>query len=285
MDRSKDFITKSLYENRFWLEILRDHAVFVLNTLSPVKERDNIHKSIAYINVLTERIEEVDRLKAICATEEVVAAMNSQNYTLAVDFRNYQQHLLDKHLICELDINMTPTFLEHMVREDEEYIRVLTLLQQGITELHPAAESIHQNMLWLPDAAGHAAAIKCDLDMTEKKLIKKADEFEKTFLDLFFKTYELQEMILPYPRMLPVLQRHNLENAEEIACFVEYLKYIKCLVEECRILNAIMPLMPDHMIREELYYLQKLREAGTPIALPIVATDVKEVVDVDIEKE
>ena len=50
----------------------------------------------------------------------------------------------------------------------------------------------------------------------------------------------------------------NQEVITSLNEFIVFLNKIRVLRLECKVLGALKPLIPDHMIREENYFIQKL---------------------------
>ena len=263
---SKSIASRALYESNFWLGILTDHTVFMFNSFSP-KEKEDIQRTMAFNRSFEDLHNQVKALIDSSSIKETdIEAIIMRSYNLTCDFLLYQQHILYKRLKYEVALEMTPTFLEHMIREGKEFLRQLRYLGDCMKltlphELLPVRLSMHQHKLWLPDAAGHAAFIQEGLDMTEKELLEIARAFQKDFEGLFFKAYELKGMLDPEYPDIPAVVYMNEQAVEKTTCFVQYLARIKNLVEEKKVLSVIEPLVPDHMMREEAYYLSKLKEA------------------------
>ncbi|MFL0245559.1 DUF2935 domain-containing protein [Candidatus Clostridium stratigraminis] len=53
----------------------------------------------------------------------------------------------------------------------------------------------------------------------------------------------------------PELRKHNEDADKKMTCFKEFLKGLEEGVTEKKILSILSPLVPDHMYREECYYL------------------------------
>jgi hypothetical protein len=56
----------------------------------------------------------------------------------------------------------------------------------------------------------------------------------------------------------PALSRLDSQAEDSILAFDVYLQKIKELVQTKRVLSTLLTLIPDHMLREECYYLTKL---------------------------
>jgi Domain of unknown function (DUF2935) len=177
----------------------------------------------------------------------------------ALKFRVYKLALLQKHLTSEITIHLAPTFLNHMVNEIEEYIRVLKYLRKG--EIPPILHELHHHLLWLLDAAGHAGAISDTMDAIEKNIKKKGDMFTKQFEQFYLKAVELTGYLRTNLSSFPALKRLNREVNLEIQIFQGFLKEIEELELSKELLSTFSALMADHMMREESYYITKLVES------------------------
>ncbi|KRF19186.1 DUF2935 domain-containing protein [Paenibacillus sp. Soil787] len=245
---------QTLFEHRFWLQILGDHARFIYNSLAPVELKD-IAIAHSYIN-------QYDQLLDQARMNEVnnLAQINKQAYDLTANLREYKLNLLDRLLLGQIKIGLTPTFINHMVNELEEYFRILSALMEG--KPVPRYAPLHHDLLWLNDAAGHAAAIAVDLDAVEKRLIKKSEHFEKNFNEFYLKAIELTGYLRTLRANYPSFIKFHSDINMEMSIFMAFLKEVEELGLSAELLSRINPLVPDHMFREECYYLLKLSQSG-----------------------
>lgn len=248
-----------LFEHQFWLQVLGDHARFLLNALSP--------KETYYINQTNPFIEQFDHLleKSYQTTSrEGIAELNQEAYDSSMKLRELKLALVYQHIMGKIDISLPPTFINHMVNEIEEYLRILG---DFIKSKEPRTNDIRLHLLWLLDGWGHASAIESDLDPTEKELIKKNREFSKIFKNLYLRTIEYNGFMRTGVFEFPALSQLNMVADEKMNDFKDHLYELMTAIEEKRVLGTIAPLMLDHMYREECYYLTKLSmisETGNP---------------------
>jgi hypothetical protein len=130
--------------------------------------------------------------------------------------------------------------------------------------LHP----LHYHMLWLNDAVGHAALIKTVLDPVENDLFQQADEYKHHFDDLDFKSITLNGYLRTGMNNFAALDRLNEQVWSEMNNFMEFLENIRDSRADNKVLGTLMPLMADHMLREECYYLQKLSQSTDTVRHP-----------------
>lgn len=231
-----------------------DHARFILNALSPVEQAD-IAKAHQFISTYDVLLEAARRTNG-----EDLQNLTHQAYKQTMALREFKLDLLRRLLLGKVKIALTPTFINHMVNELEEYMRILQALASG--QPVPQFDPLHHDLLWLPDAAGHAAAIASDLDAVEKRLIRKSHEFEKHFNEFHLKAIEMVGYIRTKLRDFPAFRRFHLDIDMEMNLFVAFLRELEEMEISAEVLDRIAPLVPDHMMREECYYLTKLAVSG-----------------------
>ncbi|RSD26206.1 DUF2935 domain-containing protein [Mesobacillus subterraneus] len=247
----KDFREAALYEHRFWLQVLGDHGRFLHESLAPV-EQEEIETAKYFINTfdrLLERVETTDLIHLSMRADEE-----------AKKIREFKLDLIAKMLTGNVKIHLGPTFVNHMVNEVEEYIRVLEYLKRG--EVPPVFHELHHHTVWLLDAAGHAGAIQDNMDQVEKRLKAKSEKYMKSFEDFYLKAVEMTGYLRTNLTSFPALQRMNAEVSLEIQLFMKFLDELKELELTEQALGSFAPLMADHMFREECYYLSKVAEAA-----------------------
>lgn len=247
-----DFKSAALFEHRFWLQVLGDHGRFLHEALAPV-EQEEIESAKYFINTfdrLLQRVETTDLIHLSMRADEE-----------AKKIRQFKLDLIEKMLTGKVKIHFGPTFINHMINEVEEYIRVLEFLKKG--DVPPVFHELHHHTVWLLDAAGHAGAIQSNLDQVEKRMKAKSEKYMKHFEDFFLKAVEMTGYLRTNLTSFPALQRMNQEVSLEIQLFMKFLDELKELELTEQALGSFAPLMADHMFREECYYLSKVAEAAS----------------------
>ncbi len=246
---------EALFEHRFWLQILGDHSRFIYNALSP-KEVKDAQTAAQYIS-------HFDQLLSISRMNDAQARLpelNKQALEATLSLRAYKLDLLDRILLGQVSIGLTPTFINHMVNELDEYKKIVTELLEG--KPVPRYSSLHHDLLWLPDAAGHAAVIAMDVDAVEKRFIKRSKKFEQHFNEFYLKAIELTGYLRTMRTQYPALAKFHADVNMEMTIFMSFLKEVEELELSEELLSRLNPLVPDHMFREECYYLLKLSLNG-----------------------
>ncbi|NOU98709.1 DUF2935 domain-containing protein [Paenibacillus planticolens] len=249
------YLSSALFEHRFWLQVAGDHARFIKNALT-VNEVQEIEMSIRFIHVFDELLNRVH----VANEFEGMHKLNHDAYRYAQELRTFKLHLLRRALTGKIGLSLSQAFLNHMINEIEEYLRVLESLLAG--QPAPIYNDIHHHLLWLFDASGHAATILGTLDFSEKQLIEKSQVFELHFRDFYLKAVELAGYLRTNLNQFPALARFNKDVEVEMILFRQFLKELEELGIGREALGVLQPLMADHMAREECYYLIKLAQLG-----------------------
>lgn len=255
MGIATDSEAAALFEHRFWLQVLGDHARFILNSLAP-PETAHIAKAKRFVQVFDKLLADARQTTG----GEGLAALNREAHAETEALRSFKLELLARSLEGRLRSSLPPTFFNHMVNELEEYVRILDALLAGrpVPVYHP----LHHDLLWLQDAHGHAGAIAMGLDRVEADLLRRSVDFEKHFQALYLKAVEMAGYLRAQLQEFPALRRFHRQVDLEMALFRKFLSELVELELNAEALDIISPLMPDHMAREECYYLLKLAQSG-----------------------
>lgn len=237
-----------IFEHKFWLQVLGDHLRFFEKTLAASE---------------TTFLTRTETLKQKADSLLERARMNENPFdeiiVFTADIYDLKKDILAKHIAGTVSINLPPTFINHMLNELDEYIRILREFQET-GEVKPASV-LHHSYLWLLDADGHAYSIMNGLDPTEKEKKKEFKKMKKTFHVLWEKTVEYLGYLRTDLEAFPAIDVLVSKADMEMRVFIEMLGEIREMRLEKEILGTLEPLIADHMIREECYYLRKLAEA------------------------
>lgn len=272
--------TEKLREGWFWAAVFRDHATFIYDRLAP-DQTEAIRWAKAFKERFTARTEEASALAGQAGiggpagsfvqhaglahyhghelghyeqeSEVLVATMVNE----IAEFMEFKRCLVDLKLDCAIKLALGPSLLQHMVNEADEAILALNGMREE-QFADPASRALHSHLLWLPDAAGHAAALDSDMDGSEKLLKGRAREFQEVFSGMQIKATELATMLQVRPRMVGALKRLNVDAFVQIGLFRSFLEELREHTAECEVLGNLVPLFADHMLREELYYMEQL---------------------------
>lgn len=273
---------EKLREGWFWASVFRDHATFIYDHLAP-DAGDAIRWAKAFQERFTARTEEASDLAGQAgvagpagsfiltsgsplarfqgfelghhagAAERLVSPLVNE----IAEFMEFKRCLVELKLDCAIKLSLAPSLLQHMVNEAEEAIIALNGVREESFK-DPATRALHSHLVWLPDAAGHAAALDNTLDGLEQMLKGRTEHFHRVFSGMQIKAQELSTMLQVRPRMVGALKRLNVDALTQIGLFRSFLAELREHTEECEVLGSLVPLFADHMLREELYYMEQL---------------------------
>jgi hypothetical protein len=246
---------QALFEHRFWLQVLGDHARFIRDALSPT-ETDFIKTAAQFIHTFDSLLD-TSRQNI---TESQLQQLTMQANEQAQAIRSFKLKIIQEHLVGDVSIELSPTFLNHMVNEVDEYLRILSCLVEN--QEPPVCHPLHHHLVWLLDAAGHAGGITASLDLVEKQLQDKSKAFTKRFEQFYIKAVEMAGYLRTNVNQFPALTRFNESVSLELLLFKTFLNELEELEMENKLLGTLEELMADHMAREECYYLVKLAQSA-----------------------
>ncbi|MCP3027697.1 DUF2935 domain-containing protein [Halobacillus sp. A5] len=250
----RNYNNSATFEHSFWLQILGDHARFIRDSLYP-DEREMIQQAKSFVNSFDEYLNMVRN-----GQPGDMEQFTKNIQEIVKQFRQYKLSILERQLQGKIGIHLSPTFINHMVNELEEYLLVLDYLAQG--KAPPVFHELHHHMVWLPDAGGHAGAINDELDGVEKRLKEKSALFAKHFEQFYLKAVELTGYLRTNLDSFPALSRFNSEVDMELQLFKGFLRELEEMELSETVLSTFSALMADHMAREECYYLYKIAESA-----------------------
>lgn len=233
-----------IFEHRFWLQIFHDHMRFFELSLA---------SSETELLFTTRNL--LSRLENAQANISNSIEFLNMAFLLTNDIAEHKKNVLSKHINDKIDIHLPPTFINHMLYELEQYLMILNeyKLNNKITAQHVIEYHIH----WLRDGAGHATAIMSNLDPVEKLTKKELRKLKKEFESLYMEADEFKGY-LRAKADFPAIKILTKNASDKMKLFVKILNEIKEMRLTNKILATLNPLILDHMIREECYYLHKL---------------------------
>lgn len=232
-------------EMAFWLGIMRDHAMFIRENLGPNERQwvESAEKLRYVFEDLLAGVQTVTREEAVCAAENLITL---------------KSRLLMLLLKCGLVIHLQPSDLNHMINEAQEFLRVLGRLPAPPAD--PPASLLHLNRLWLSDAAGHSAMLYRVLDPHEYRLLMELQQYENAFNCLFIESYGKTEMYGAVRDDFPSLYGMENDARGVVQTHIDLLKSLENQIGSCTVQNNGTPLLPNHMIREETYFLNRVAQ-------------------------
>jgi hypothetical protein len=288
--RAADFAQRSLTENRFWLRIMKEHALFLSEGFNR-RDTKLIAEANRFFQLFHKLLTEAMQFKN--PSDETMLKFNQSAIRSVTEFRNFKQELLTQIILCRISGFNLPLLVDHIRREAEFFVTVLTRLNEGIDE-PIAAEIVRENVFWLRIMADHSRFIHSLLDPSERKLVQKTQEFAQEFDQLLAQARDLDSMIkgaspvlvvvgghfLDRPTILrlnqeadrekesrsllevppPALQRFNQEAIAAAREIHDFKATALVLLRQCKALSMINPLLADHVTREAEKFISVLTD-------------------------
>ena len=237
----------------FWTSIMRDHGTFQLNALAP-KEKPFIENSTYFMDFFKKmnlEVKDSDNLKLIYP--KLLHGLRC--------FIDYKRVILKNILTCNIAINLPPSNISHQINEANQFMMLLSNPDHKNNKM-PTMLYVEQLKLWNIDCAGHSAATAAFLEPVEDIYIQQALNYKMLFEKLIIKTSELQMMLMHTGLEDGALTQLGQETIMQIADFTCFCEKIRKLREECKVMaiGTFTPLVPDHFIREQQYWISKIEE-------------------------
>ncbi|WP_147534034.1 DUF2935 domain-containing protein [Bacillus marasmi] len=244
------FVERSLTENKFWLRIMKEHALFL---------GEGFNRKDTHLIQQTDRFYqffEQQEKKAYQIPNNVglVRKFNEESIELVFGFRNFKRNLLILIINCKVSGFNFPLLIDHIAREAEYFMRTLKKFNQGLLE--PIQDAIiNENVFWLRIMMEHSRFISALLDQSERNLVNTARKFGDDFEVLLNQARDVESMLTKKQPTYPIIGKMNKDSetaAEEILAFK---KTGLELIKSCQIRNVINPLLADHVVREAEHFL------------------------------
>jgi hypothetical protein len=278
-------IGAALREVWFWSGVFRDHGQFIHDNLAPdqpnyIRWAQGFHQAFEQLHTEVKQLGQAASLPGPAGSYATGAPLaeapltglqgqeliryeqQAQQLSGALlerlgSLKAFKEELLQQKLDCKVKLALGPSLLSHMIIEAEEAQRALGAAR-SLEQLPPPLQALHHHLIWLPDAAGHAAALHGGLDGSERRLLNATAEFRQIFSGMQIQALELYGMLRVAPRMVGALRRLNRDAMTQIGTFRAFLVELREHLEGCEVLGTLVPLFADHMLREELYYTEKM---------------------------
>ena len=243
-------------EHLFWLEILQDHAIFVRNHLSP-EEKNEIamaERFISSFGILLNNLRKIDQGLSFSTSELISFA--KQAYSVAYEYYRYEGHLQNLRIKNEINFNLSPTYLNGTLSENQEYLRLLTFYASGQEGVPQRLDQLLD--LWLEDQLGHIILLRNLIDPIELAVERQTDLYAQRFQMFILQNHHIKGFLRFTEQGFPRQKELALEVGRTV---IEMNKYISTIVEKYkgeRILNKSTLRFLEHHFPETCYFIKKL---------------------------
>ncbi len=250
----KMFIDRSLTENKFWLRIMKEHALFLGEGMSR-NDKDLILQTDRFFQYFEQQEK---RAHQTPQSVEAVRKLNEDSIQLVYGFRNFKRNLLILIINCKISGFNFPLLVDHIAREAEYFMNTLQKFNQGILE--PIQDAIiHENVFWLRIMMEHSRFISALLDQSERNLVITARKFGDDFEVLLNQARDVESMLYRKKPTYPIIGKVNQDSESATEELRDFKKTGLELIQTCQIRNVINPLLADHVVREAEHFLFMIR--------------------------
>ncbi|CAM3906703.1 DUF2935 domain-containing protein [Mesobacillus zeae] len=244
------FVERSLTENRFWLRIMKEHALFLGDGFNRkdtqlIQQTDRFHY---YFEQQEKKSYQVPNNVAL------VRKLNEESIELVHGFRNFKRNLLIMIINCRVSGFNFPLLVDHIAREAEYFMRTLKKFNQGILE--PIQDAIiNENVFWLRIMMEHSRFISSLMDQSERNLVNTARKFGDDFETLLNQARDVESMLYHKQPTYPIIGKMNKDSENATTELRAFKKAGLDLIQSCQIRSVINPLLADHVLREADHFL------------------------------
>ncbi|WP_280512707.1 DUF2935 domain-containing protein [Halobacillus karajensis] len=243
-------------EHSFWLEILEDHAHFIHDFLSP--------SEIKWVRIASQFIQGFkqlrQRLKGMSETlpdnSPIMINFARESYQVASSYFKFEGTLQSLRILNKVNLNLTPTYLNGTLNENQEYLRLLNyyVLGKKADEL----SLVRLLDLWLEDQLGHALLLQNSLDPIEIPLAKEAEFFIQGFRAHMVKNHTIKGYLRFLENGFPGHQLFSKQVGETVAGFNQLVEKVILLYKNDNVFNRTTLRFLEHHFPESCYFLIKL---------------------------
>lgn len=243
-------------EHLFWLEVLQDHAYFVRDHLS-VSEAEYVHTSQQYIYLFGELISLLNLIpRKGYYNDELMISFAKRAWPVVKGYFEFEGNLQALRIDNKVNLNLSPTYLNGTLAENEEYLRILNFLVQGKEPVPlPLADLMD---LWLEDQLGHVLLFEDLLDPIELIATKQAEAYINRYQAFIVQNRHLKG----YLRFKEPNFARQREFANDVGkTTIEMSKFIYSMVikyKENKLLNKTTLRFLEHHFPETCYFIKKL---------------------------
>ncbi|MED1467770.1 DUF2935 domain-containing protein [Bacillus salipaludis] len=245
-------------EHLFWTEILYDHAIFVRDHLSVEHEQEiSIAKRFiqSFANLET-NLGKMDPALDYRSSELISFA--KQAYPVAYEYYRFEGHLQNLRIKNEINLNLSPTYLNGTLNENQEYLRLLSFYVNG---QEPVSLRLDQLLdLWLEDQLGHIILLRSITDPIELAVDRQTDLYAQRFQMFILQNHHVKGFLRFTEQGFPRQRELALEVGKTV---IEMNGYIRSVVEKYRgdrFLNKTTLRFLEHHFPETCYFVKKLAE-------------------------
>ncbi|RSD29080.1 DUF2935 domain-containing protein [Mesobacillus subterraneus] len=243
-------------EHWFWLEMLQDHAYFARDALSP-SEEEYVQIAIQFIDLYGDLLSDLQGIPRTAQFNDPrMIEFARKAWQVVKAYYDFEGTLQALRIDNKINLNLSPTYLNGTLSENQEYLRILSYLMQG---QQPVPLTVTQLLdLWLEDQLGHAVLFENTLDPIEVGVNLATETFKSRFQLYIVQNHHMKN----YMRVKePGFARQQEFIYEVGKTTLEMYQFVKGMVEKYKantLLNKTNLRFLEHHFPETCYFLARL---------------------------
>ncbi|MEG6584835.1 DUF2935 domain-containing protein [Dendrosporobacter sp. 1207_IL3150] len=255
----KPYEDLTMKQIQFWLRIMKEHSLFMklgfsCDDTKLIEEAECFYNLFEDLQRLSQRIcNEDDFRNFVC---EVMVAVKR-----IFAFKRHVLHLL---IECKIGGSNYPLLVDHISREALYFLKLLEKINDGDMK-YPVDSIVSDNIFWLRIMGDHAKFIAGLLDPSERGFITQANDFTVKFEQLQLHARDLDSMLWHF-RPNNDLVRFEGDVTEAVNQIRDFKEAARDLIQACKVVSLIPPLLADHVLREAEHFLEILEQIKEDLA-------------------
>lgn len=243
-------------EHLFWLEILEDHAIFVRDHLSPL-EKEYIETAEEFRQGFAQLLVHLKKLpRNLDENSQQMITIAKEIWPVAFGYFQFEGKMQKLRIENRVNLNLSPTYLNGTLGENQEYLRLLTFYTHGLAP--EPLSLVHLLDLWLEDQLGHIILLRNSLDPIEVGIKTQSDLYAERFQAFILQNHHIKGYLRFSEPGIPRQQELALYVGQTV---IEMNKFIRVVVDRYktqRFLNKTTLRFLEHHFPETCYFIKKL---------------------------
>lgn len=243
-------------EHSFWINLLFDHAHFVRDHLSP-SESQYVITANEYIKSFRHLQNELTQLNHDLAVDSnELVEFSKKAWPFVTGYFQFEGLLQSLRVQNQVNLNLSPTYLNGTLSENEEYIRILTFYARG--QDFPPLSLVDLLDLWLEDQLGHAVLLRNILDPVELNTTYQVELYINKFQGFIVQNKQMRSLLRFSPPGIPRQQRLSKQIGETTIEMYHFVKEVIALFLQAEVFSKTTLRFLEHHLPETCYFIKKL---------------------------
>ncbi|WP_338016887.1 DUF2935 domain-containing protein [Paenibacillus antri] len=253
-------------EHLFWIGILEDHAVFVIDHLSARETRwaEAAHDYVQAFGRLRTQLQALDAALPVDNESMIDFARIAQ--PVAHGYYRFEGELQRLRISNAIDLQLMPVYFNGTLLENEEYLRILGYYVNG--KSYPPKSLYGLLDMWLEDQLGHAVLLYDHIDPTELPTLQQTRTFIDAFQAHMAKNRAIGGFLRFTPPGFPVQRKFAVDVSVTSIAFYSFVERTIERFRHDELLGRLTLRFLEHHLPETCYFLYQLSRFDPRIIPP-----------------